>query len=497
MGIFRCRKEQEKKMGGCTGKCVTAGPDKALVLSGCGRRNGTEVLPEGGCACVLPFCQQCHALALTIRTIDLKSDGVLSKKVVEVTLHGVSQVRFIKKEGFLRGAVTQFLQMEDREIDQVVTQTMEGHQRAIIGSMTMEALYSDRHEFANQVREVCKEDMLKMGMEVVSYVITDITDDNDYFNSLGVARIQEVGKNASVGKEKYQSEVKINQAMCNSQVEIEKVQREQEANTKQQAAFTKIAEHKKNYKVMDTEFKRQIELAQQSATRDIKIQQASFAKEINEEEVKAAAAEQIEKKKQEATVQEQEKNVVAAVQAVSLEQKKGETLVAEQAVKAEAFKQEAEITVIATAKAEAKQVSAKADAQVKTVTATADATKVRTEAGATAESTTAIGNAQADVIRLKGLAEAEAMTAKAAAWKEYSQGAYIDMILQQLPEIASQIAQPLAKTEKIIMISNGPEGSGAGKLTREITTMVSELPAVAEGLTGIDIKQAIKGMARK
>jgi len=189
--------------------------------------------------------------------------------------------------------------------------------------------------------------------------------------------------------------------------------------------------------------------------------------------------------------------VVAAVQAVSLEQKKGETLVAEQAVKAEAFKQEAEITVIATAKAEAKQVSAKADAQVKTVTATADATKVRTEAGATAESTTAIGNAQADVIRLKGLAEAEAMTAKAAAWKEYSQGAYIDMILQQLPEIASQIAQPLAKTEKIIMISNGPEGSGAGKLTKEITQMVAELPAVAEGLTGIDIKQAIKGMARK
>merc|ERR1712159_706211 len=95
-----------------------------------------------------------------------------------------------------------------------------------------------------------------------------------------------------------------------------------------------------------------------------------------------------------------------------------------------------------------------------------------------------------------GVCEAEAMTQKAGAWKEYTQGAYIDMIVQQLPEIASQIAQPLAKTEKIVMISNGPEGSGAGKLTREITQMVAELPAVAEGLTGIDIKKAISGMAK-
>jgi len=412
------------------GQCVTTGPNKALIKSGvCASSEGPMVIGEGGCIFVLPCCQTYDLLDLTIRTIDLQSNDVLSKKGVKVSLNGVAQVRIHKREDMLKEAAAQFLGMGKDQITDVVTQTMEGHQRAIIGSMTMEALYSDRHEFANQVREVCKEDMLKMGMEVVSYVITDITDKNEYFDSLGVARVQEVKKNAAVGKEKYQSEVKINQAMCNSQVEIEKVQREQEANTKQQAAFTKIAEHKKNYKVQDTEFKRQIELAQQSATRDIKIQQASFAKEINE--------------------------------------------------------------------AEAKQVSAKADAQVKTVTATADATKVRTEAGATAESTREVGMAQAEVIKAKGVCEAEAMTAKAAAWKEYTQGAYIDMIVQQLPEIANQIAQPLAKTEKIVMISNGADGSGAGKLTREITQMVAELPAVAENLTGIDITKAIKDMAHK
>jgi len=488
--------EQQKKMGGCTGKCVTAGPDKALVLSGCGRRNGTEVLPEGGCACILPFCQQCHSLALTIRTIDLKSDGVLSKKGVEVTLHGVSQVRFIKKEGFLREAATQFLQMEDPQIDQVVQQTMEGHQRAIIGSMTMEALYSDRHEFANQVREVCKEDMQKMGMEVVSYVITTIMDDKDYFNNLGVARTVEVEKNATVGREKYESEIKINKAMCNSQVEIEKVQREQEANAQQQRCFTTIAEAKKEYTVKNTALQLEIRRAEQQKDRDITVQQAQFDQEINTVEARAKAARDIEEKKQQTIIQQVEKEVIEATKIVEVEAKKGETNVAREEVERQKYQSEAEITVVTTAKAGAKKITAQAEAEVKTVIATADATKVRTEAGATAESTTVVGAAQADITRQKGEAEAAAMTAKASAWKQYSQGAYIDMILQQLPEIAMQIAQPLAKTEKIVMISNGPEGSGAGKLTREITTMVSELPAVAEGLTGIDIKKAISGMAK-
>lgn len=483
-------------MGGCTGKCVTAGPDKALVLSGCGRSGGTEVLPEGGCACVLPFCQQCHELALTIRTIDLKSDNVLSKKGVEVTLHGVSQVRFIKRENFLREAATQFLQMPDHEIDKVVTQTMEGHQRAIIGSMTMEALYSDRHEFANQVREVCKEDMQKMGMEVVSYVITTILDDKDYFNNLGVARTVEVSKNAQVGREKYESEIKINKAMCNSQVEIEKVQREQEANAQQQRCFTTIAEAKKEYTVKNTALQLEIKQAEQTKDRDVSVQQAEFQKEINTVEAQAKAAKEIEEKKQQTVIATVEKDVVQATKIVEVEAKKGETNVAEQEVNRMKFQKEAEISVVTQAQAEAMKVTAAAEAEVKTVLATADATKTRTEAGANAESTKVVGTAQANITQAKGEAEAMAMKAKAGAWKEYSQGAYIDMILQQLPEIAMQIAQPLAKTEKIVMISNGPEGSGAGKLTKEITQMVSELPAVAEGLTGIDIKSAIAGMSR-
>jgi len=373
---------------------------------------------------------------------------------------------------------------------------MEGHQRAIIGSMTMEALYSDRHEFANQVREVCKEDLLKMGMEVVSYVITDIKDNNEYFTNLGVARTVEVQKNAEVGREKYLSEIKINKAMCNSQVEIEKVSREQEANATQQAKFTLIAEVKTKYQIANLQFQQQITETKQEADRSVIVQQKGYDGEIGTLDVRATKARTIEEQKQQVLIENEKKMVVKAEQDVILERTKGETSVSEQRVLKEEFDQKAAEVVVAQQKGQAKEITAQADKTVITTMAEADAKKVNVESVAHADAIKVKGFAQAEVIKQRGEAEADAMKAKAEAWKQYSQGAFIDMILQQLPEIAQQIAQPLSKTEKIVMISNGnDQGSGAQRLTKEITTMVSEVPAVAQSLTGIDIKEAISKMA--
>merc|ERR1740117_455477 len=142
-----------------------------------------------------------------------------------------------------------------------------------------------------------------MGMEVVSYVITEISDDNNYFNSLGVARIQEVIKNAEVGKEKYTSEVQINKAMCSAQVEIEKKAREQEANEKVQAAKTVIAEHKKNFQVKDIEFNRDIETNGQAATFAVSQMKAKFDAEINTLTEIAKTARVIQETKQQAKIE--------------------------------------------------------------------------------------------------------------------------------------------------------------------------------------------------
>ena len=66
-----------------------------------------------------------------------------------------------------------------------------------------------------------------------------------------------------------------------------------------------------------------------------------------------------------------------------------------------------------------------------------------------------------------------------------------------LPELARAVAEPLSKTDKITVISNGaPGGTGAAKLTEDVTSVVAQLPAVVESLTGIDLIGALKGLEK-
>ena len=70
----------------------------------------------------------------------------------------------------------------------VPLQTLEGHQRAILGTMTMEDIYQDREKFASQVRMVASPDLAGMGLEIVSFTIRDIKDPGGYLDALGVRR---------------------------------------------------------------------------------------------------------------------------------------------------------------------------------------------------------------------------------------------------------------------------------------------------------------------
>jgi flotillin len=101
------------------------------------------------------------------------------------------------------------------------------------------------------------------------------------------------------------------------------------------------------------------------------------------------------------------------------------------------------------------------------------------------------------VIQAQGFAEAEAMKKKAEAWQQYNQAAIIQQLVEALPRIAAAIAEPLSKTERIVIISTGGgEGSGAGaaKVSQDVANIVAQVPATVEALTGIDLTATIKNL---
>ena len=70
--------------------------------------------------------------------------------------------------------------------------TMEGHQRAIMGNMTVEEIYRDRKTFSTKVFEVASVDLHNMGIMVISYTLKDVRDEVGYLASLGQARTAQV-----------------------------------------------------------------------------------------------------------------------------------------------------------------------------------------------------------------------------------------------------------------------------------------------------------------
>ena len=88
------------------------------------------------------------------------------------------------------------------------------------------------------------------------------------------------------------------------------------------------------------------------------------------------------------------------------------------------------------------------------------------------------------------------MHKKAEAFKQYNDAAVSQMVIEKLPEIAKNIADPISKTEKIVVIDSGQgQGGGASKITGYVTDIIAKLPVTVEALTGINLVDKLKSFA--
>lgn len=99
----------------------------------------------------------------------------------------------------------------------VAKETLEGHQRAIMGTMSVEEIYRDRKKFSTAVFEQATRDLVNMGIMVISYTIKEISDDVGYLKALGLARTAEVQKDARVGEASAKMQSSIAEAKAEMQ----------------------------------------------------------------------------------------------------------------------------------------------------------------------------------------------------------------------------------------------------------------------------------------
>ncbi|XP_043066008.1 flotillin-2 isoform X1 [Drosophila bipectinata] len=429
------------------GNIHTTGPNEALIVSGgcCGSTKKRTIV--GGWAWAWWLVTDVQRLSLNVMTLNPMCENVETAQGVPLTVTGVAQCKIMKSSSYksndyhndeadelLGTASEQFLGKSVKEIKQTILQTLEGHLRAILGTLTVEEVYKDRDQFAALVREVAAPDVGRMGIEILSFTIKDVYDDVQYLASLGKAQTAVVKRDADAGVAEANRDAGIREAEC-----------EKSAMDVKYSTDTKIEDNTRMYKLQKANFDQEINTAKAESQLAYELQAAKIRQRIRNEEIQIEVVErrkQIEIESQE--VQRKDRELTGTVK-----------LPAE----AEAFR----LQTLAQAK------------QCQTIeSARAEAERIRK-----------IGSAEAHAIELVGKAEAERMRMKANVYKQYGDAAIMNIVLESLPKIAAEVAAPLAKTEEIVLIG------GNDNVTNDVTRLVAQLPPSINALTGVDLSKVL------
>ena len=439
---------------------LKAPPDTAYIISGPFKKR----ILVGKAGWRMPFFERVDKISLRVMQVDVKtSEAVPTNEFINVNVDGVANVKVSSNPELLSRAAEALLGKNQNELISLVTQVLEGNMREIVGSVGLKEMVQDRQGVAKKITENVVPDMAKLGIEVVNFNIQNFKDNAGTIENMGIDNVEQIRKNAQIAKANAQRDIAI--ATSHAQ---------EEANAVKVEAEKKIAEQNTALSVQQAELKVKADTKKADADAAYSIQQENQRKTI---EITRAEAD-IAKKQKETELAERE---------IALKEKQLDAEIRKQA-DAMNYKiaKEAEAEMIKRQRnAEAERFAKEQDALARKYQALREAEARKAEAEALRYSM----EQEAEGIRAKGLAEAEAIEKKAEAQKKMGEASVLEMYLAALPEVVKNAAEPLAKTDKIVMYGDG----NATKVVKDVMLSAGQIMDGVRESTGIDINALISG----
>lgn len=387
------------------GRIHVAGPNTAIVVSGTGGATKKKIV-VGTWVYASPLLSDVQYLSLNLMKLEPKCHDVETAEGVPVNVNGIAHCKVINSPEFLLIAAEQFLGRTNYEIKSSILLTLEGHLRSILGSLTVEEVNKNREKFASLVREEAANDVAKMGIQIVSFLITEIDDNVGYLASIGKKRIAEVKRDADIGVAIAERDAGMREAEC-----------EKDADNVKFRTLANIENHSRKYFLQKTEFDKEVNSAKAEAALAYELQEARLNQEIRQEQIAI--------------------DIVERMKGIEIEQKEIE-------------RKERELIVNVKLPSEAESY------RMQTI-AEGEKFNVIQKAIGDGEKIKLVGLAEANKMRIIQTAGAEGRAKRAKSLKNFNNAAITHLILQKLPEIASHISAPLAKTEEIVILGENNE----------------------------------------
>lgn len=449
-----------------------APPTEAIVITGLGHKEPKVVCGKG--AFVIPFVQRADTLDMRIMKMDVKTPetGVKTNEGVPLWIDSVVTAQVYSNNSSISDdeikelgveskseyiiarqqmAISNFLGMDEEEINNKVNDVLQGNLREIVAEMSVMDVLTKRKEFAQRVMENSRPDLAKMGLEVVTFTIQDVKDAVDscgeshgVVEAIGVQREMEVKRDAANARAAADRDIKIAEANA-----------AKEANDAEVASRKAIAEKNNELALRQAELK---------ATEDKAAAEADAAGKI-EAQIQAKT---IKERTADAEIAAETKKIELAARSADVER---ERLNAEVQKKADAALYESQ------RKADAEEYAQRKNADAALYAKQQEAEGIRK-----------VAEAEAAGIKAKGLAEAEAMQKKAEAYEKYGKAAMAEMVIKILPEMAGQVSKSIEQIDKITIYgSEQSTADGIRNIGGNVPVMLAKTFDTVRDATGIDL----------
>jgi flotillin len=185
-----------------------AGPDEALVITGKKSRqtmvdgatteqSGQRIVHGQG-VFLTPFFQKAHKISLRSRAIEITAIAQ-DKNGITLTVDAVAIVKVGDDPAAIRAAAQRFLG-QDKNIDSFAQEVLSGSLRSSIGATDVMTIIQKRDELGVSVLATARESLANQGLDVDSFEIKGITDENDYIRDIGRAEQAKVRRQAEVAE---------------------------------------------------------------------------------------------------------------------------------------------------------------------------------------------------------------------------------------------------------------------------------------------------------
>lgn len=211
---------------------VIVPPNSAAVITGRNRQlgDGRSVgyrAVIGGRTVRIPIIESVSWMPLATIPIELNVQNAFSKGGIPLSVQAVGNIKVASEpEATFNNGVERLLGKHVDEIEQLAKETLSANLRGVLATMTPEEVNEDRMKFAAQLLDEADQDLQKLGLQLDTLKIQNVTDEVGYLAAVGRSKTAQVLKSAQIAEAENEAETKQRQAESMRLAEVAKAEAE-------------------------------------------------------------------------------------------------------------------------------------------------------------------------------------------------------------------------------------------------------------------------------